>query len=441
MSEPHRKGRPRGSAAFAWRAFFHHSTTPVFVLGKGRRLRYANPAWEKLTGTPLADALGMVCSARRHSSPLAAALAPTPEAMAGRPDRARRAAPTGRGGSPWWDVTFSPLAGDEGLIGIVGAITVVGEATPAAARKVPPAIHALRDRHAARFTFDLYAGTTPDADRFLAQLRHAATSAAPVWLVGEPGSGKETAARVLHHAGPRRERMFVALDCAGLQPFLVESLFSGHGGLAGSGHVGTVFVKEPTALTRDAQQRFADLFAAGEPSTPRLVCGSAETAEAAAAAGRLVPDFHTALSVIELRLPPLRNRAADVPRFASQWVPGVSFDPATLDLLMTLPWPGNLRELRAVLNAASAAAGTGPVGREHLPWELRAAADPATTPPAGPGVKLDATLETIEKRLITLALARTNGNTSKAADLLGIWRARLLRRVEALGLGKPDQPE
>ena len=108
---PPKKGRPRGSGSFPWRAFFQQSTTPVFVLGKGRRLRYANPAWEKLTGTALADALGMVCSARRHSSPLAAALAPTPEAQAGKPDTTRRPAPGVRAGTQWWDIAFAPLAG------------------------------------------------------------------------------------------------------------------------------------------------------------------------------------------------------------------------------------------------------------------------------------------------------------------------------------------
>src|SRR5688572_5691166 len=98
MPDSPRKGRPEGSPGFTWRAFFQQSRTPVFVLGKARRLRYANPAWEKLTGIPLADALGMVCSARRHSTPLAAALAPTPEAIAGRPDKARRPAPPNRTG-------------------------------------------------------------------------------------------------------------------------------------------------------------------------------------------------------------------------------------------------------------------------------------------------------------------------------------------------------
>ncbi|QJW95935.1 PAS domain-containing protein [Frigoriglobus tundricola] len=78
-SPPSGKGRPRGSGGFGWRAFFHQSATPVFVLGKGKRLRFANAAWEELTGVKLEDALGMVCTARRSSTPLQAALAPTPK--------------------------------------------------------------------------------------------------------------------------------------------------------------------------------------------------------------------------------------------------------------------------------------------------------------------------------------------------------------------------
>src|SRR5581483_10078150 len=192
-----KKGRPKGSQSFGWRAFFQQTATPVFVLGKGRRLRFANAAWEKLTGLKLADALGMVCSARRHSSPLAAALAPTPDAQAGKPDRVRRPGPHSRHSHPWWDITFAPLAGDDAASGIVGFITVVGEPALAVVRKIPPSVTALRDRHARHFGFDLCSGESPAAERFAGQLRHVAESEAPVWLVGEPGSGKETAARVI----------------------------------------------------------------------------------------------------------------------------------------------------------------------------------------------------------------------------------------------------
>ncbi|MBX9583486.1 MAG: sigma 54-interacting transcriptional regulator [Gemmataceae bacterium] len=437
------KGRPAGSAGFTWRAFFHRTTTPVFVLGRGRRVRYANPAWEALTGAKLDDALGLVCSARQNASPLwAKALTPTPEALAGRPDKARRPTPPLKSGPPWWDVTFVPLAGDDGLYGLVGCITVVGERVPAAERNIPAGVTAARDRHAGHFTFDLLTGTTAAAERFLGQVRLAAQTSAPVWLVGEPGSGKETAARVIHHAGGRREKMFVAVDCGGLTPGPVESLVWGVGGLAGSDRVGTVYLKDPGTLTRDAQVQLLDWLT--DESAPRLICGSTRTAGAEVEAGRLRPEFHSALSVLEVRVPPLRERSADLPRIVAHLLERnrgpTAADPAAVAVLAAQPWPGNLRELAAVLSDAATAAGVGPIHRDHLPHDLRVRAGLAKPAPE-PSLKLDPALEALEKRLIRAALARARGNVTKAADLVGVNRNKLLRRMEALGLvGRGRQP-
>ena len=440
-SQPPRKGRPEGSSSFGWRAFFQQSKTPVFVLGKNRRLRYANPAWEQLVGATLAESLGLVCSTRRHSSPLAAALAPTPEALAGQPDKARRPAPPNRTGPPWWDVRFVPLASDEGLCGMVGFIAVVGEGVPAAGRKIPAGVAAIRDQHAGAFTFDLLTGESPAMGRLVGQVRLAAQLAAPVWLVGEPGSGKETVARVIHHAGIGREKMFIALDGAGLQPYLIESLLWGHGGLAGTDRVGTVYLKDPGALSRDLQQQLIDFFTDDRPATPRLICGAARSAAEDVQTRRLLPEFHTLLSVLELRVPPLRERLGDLPRLVADALlrQGLrtSIEPAAIEVLKSQPWSGNVRELAGVLLEASATAGSGPIKREHLPHELRVRAGLEKPAPASL-LKLDATLETVEKRLIQLALARTGGNATKAADLLGIWRPRLLRRMEALSLNRPS---
>src|SRR5262245_5781003 len=425
MSKPQKpsgKGRPRGSGGFAWRAFFQQSATPVFVLGKNRRLRFANAAWEKLTGVKLADALGMVCSARRHSTPLAAAMAPTPEALAGRADRARRPAPPGRNGPPWWDVTFAPLSGDDGMFGIVGFVAVVGEPVPAAAKKIPPSVAALRDRHAAHFSLDLLTGESPAAARLVSQVRLAAQVSAPVWILGEPGSGKETVARVIHHTGPQRDRAFVGIDCAGLQPYLVESLLFGQSGLAGSHRLGTVYLKEPAALSRDMQQKVADQLT--EQIGTRLICGSTRTAAEAVAAGELVSVYHTVLSAFELKVPPLRDRLDDLPRFASRILPERTFDPAALAVLQAHAWPVNLRELAEVLTGAGVSAQTGPVLRGHLPFNMRTRA--GLTPPTPPKpLDLDAILEAVEKRLIQLALSKTKNHQTETAELLGIFRARL----------------
>lgn len=436
---PPKKGRPRGSGSFPWRAFFHQSTTPVFVLGGGRRLRYANPAWEKLTGVSLAEALGMVCSVRRHSTPLAAALAPSPEAQAGKSDTARRPAPGARAGTQWWDISFTPLAGGEGQYGIVGFIAVVGESTPHATRKLPASLTALREKHATHFSLDLFAGGSLAGARFLGRLRHAAQSSAPVWLVGEPGSGKETAARTIHHAGPNRDRAFVAVDCAGLQPFLVEGLLFGHGGLLPSGQVGTLYLKGPANLPRDMQQKLADVFIE-TPNAPRLMSGSTHTASHEVAAGTLVAEFDTALSVLELRVPPLRERIEDLERFVAHFLPGIRVEAEAIDVLRVQPWAGNLRELAGVLSAAATSAGGGAVKRDHLPRELRVRAglEPPGVPPRA--LTLDPILEAVEKRLIQLALRRANNNQTDAAEQLSIFRARLWRRLEALGIPVPPQP-
>lgn len=435
-TEPHRPGRPRGSKSFAWRAFFQHATTPVFVLGRDRRLRYANPACEALFGVKLADALGMVCSDRRHSSPLAAALAPTPEARDGKPDRVRRVAPTARTGPPWWDIAFQPLAGEDKLYGTVGFITVVSDAVAASVRRVPAEIAALREKHADHFRLDLFAGTSPASVRLLAKLRHAAESPAPLWLLGEPSTGKETAARVVHHAGRRKGAAFVGLDCAGLQPYLIDSLLFGHGGVLSADAVGTLYLKEPAALPRDLQQRIADIVTQNAPNTPRLVSGSTRAAADLVAEGKLVPDFHTALSVLEVTVPPLRDRLADLPRFASRLVTGASITPETFDVLLVQPWRGNLRELADVLGAAAAEAG-GAVKPEHLPRAMRERAGIAPPPVPPKPLTLDPILEAVEKRLIAVALRRAGNHQGKAAELLGVFRTRLARRIEALGLAKP----
>jgi DNA-binding NtrC family response regulator len=333
-------------------------------------------------------------------------------------------------------VTFAPLRGEDGLFGIVGFVAVVGEPVPAAARKVPASVAALRDEHAHHFSPDLLAGESLAATRLVAQVRLAGAMPTSVWIVGEPGTGKETTARVIHTLSAQRDRAFVCIDCAGLQPYLIESLLFGHGGLSDSARVGTVYLKEPAELPRDLQQRVADHFT--EQSGPRLICGSVRTAQESVAAGELVPVFQTAISAFEVRTPPLRERLDDLPRLASRLVPNRPIDAAALPILRAHAWPGNLRELSDVLTEAATGAPAGPILREHLPHELRVQAGIPRTQPKP--LNLDAILEAVEKRLVQLALQKTSNSQTDAAELLGVFRARLSRRLEALGIPIPPQP-
>jgi DNA-binding NtrC family response regulator len=418
---------------------FHRTATPLFVVGPTHRLRYANPAWEKLTGRPLAKVRGMRISARRSAAALARAFAPPAEAWAGRTITSRRAVPDADAGPPWWDITFVPLPGDGRPLAVLGFVTVVGEATPRASARTMPAVFAeLRHDHAANFTFDLFAGGTPTADRLVALARLAAQTTAPVWIIGEAGSGKETLARVIHHNGPTREQAFLGLDCAGVAPLLIESLLFGKAGLAASRHLGTLYLKDPAALPRDLQDRVATLFTA-RPAGARLICGASSAALDDMRAGRLIPPFHAALSVLEIALPSLRNRLEDLPRIADRLLTRLG-QTATAEeiwpVLRSHDWPGNVRELADVLAQAVRRAGAEPPRCEHLPRRVRErhliASNPL--PPPGPARTLDAILEAVEKRLIERALREAHGSQTDAAEALGIFRTRLWRRMEALGI-------
>jgi transcriptional regulator of aromatic amino acid metabolism len=427
--------RPR----FPWRAFFHRSTAPVFVVSGSRNLRYANPAWEKLTGRALAQLRGTRFSAaRRSASPLWAALAPPSEVWDGRVACVRRPVPPADAGPPWWDVTFVPLPGPTRPLGVLGLVSVVGEGAPRGeARIVPGALADLRKQHAARFTLDLFAGPSAASERLVAQARLAAKAIVPVWLVGEPGSGKETLARVIHHAGPLAEKAFLGLDCAGLQPGMVTSLLFGKGGLATTGHLGTVYLKDPATLPRDVQDRVASLFA-DRPGL-RLICGSAATAADDVRTRKLLPAFHTALAVLELRLPPLRERPQDLPALADclldRFPTRSTLAEDVWPVLRSYRWPGNVRELADVLDSAVRKAGDAAVAAEHLPRFLRERHLIAATP-AKPAKAptLDEVLGAVERRLIENALRNAGNSQTDAAAALGVVRARLARRIEALGI-------
>ncbi len=434
-----RRGRPAGKPGLSWRSFFQQTITPLFVLGPSRRIRYVNPAWEKLTGTSADAARGMVCSRRRHSSPLAATLAPTSEALAGRVETVRRPAPGCRYATQWWDITFVPLPGDGGCLGILGIIEVVGDRSAPPARKLPPWLADLRQRHAAAYSWDLFADEQPHQAQLLAQLQHAATAEVPLWLYGPPGCGKETTARLLHAHGPRRHLAFLAVDCPGLQPYLIESLLFAHGGLLQSGHVGTVYLKEPAALPRELQQRLADEIHE-RPSTLRWICGATRPAAELAAAGQLVPEFPASFAVLEIRLPPAVDRREEWPAWLARWCGPRPVDAKVWELLQTHAWPGQLREMRQVLHGAAAELDAAAVLRpEHLPLPLRLRAGHAPPPPRWP-MTLDELLLAVEKRLVQLALEQCGHNHTAAAERLGIFRSRLLRRLDALGLASRNRP-
>jgi transcriptional regulator with PAS, ATPase and Fis domain len=421
---------PVPPSRFAWRTLFARTRSAVFVFGSNRRFRYANPAWEKLTGESLANYRGTKVTATRRSLSV---FAPPPEVWTGREARVRRAAAGTTFGPPWWDITFVPLVGEgeKSVLGVVGYLSVVGQAQHLPRVKVPEAVGALRAEYGRRFAFRLLDGPAVVSQRLASQARAAAICEVPVWLVGEPGTGKETLARIIHQNSPRKERAFVGLNCAAFQPYLIEGMLFGKGGLATGASVGTLYLKRPAELIRPLQNRI--LAWCESAFGPRLISADGSSAAEFVLAGNLAPAFQTRYSALEIVLPALRDYLGDLPHLLDRL--GSSATPEALLAMQAYHWPGNLRELVEI--AAQ------PMTRERLPraiWE-RALIAASKHGPAKPPPKLDEVLELAERRMIQAALVKTNGNLTKASELLGLLRTRLSRRMEALGIRVGNTPE
>ena len=209
-----RRGAGRGkplAGAFRWQAFFGRTADPVFVLDRRRRLLFVNAAWESLTGVPAGDAHRLVCRRPRPAGPgdpphavVEHALTPPPEVRQGATMRVRRLLPGREPARRWWDVDFFPLRqqGEKAAVLILGRITPAAAEESAPAAPLPERLVALRERTTQRFGPELLSDASPALRRLAEQVRLAGRTTAPVLLVGEPGVGKRTLARLIHYQGP-----------------------------------------------------------------------------------------------------------------------------------------------------------------------------------------------------------------------------------------------
>ena len=406
----------------SWGQYFGRSSTPFFVIGSTRRLRYANAAWVELVGEPWAKYRGVKVSSRATDS-LPGTLAPPAEVWHGTSATVRRAVPGQTDGPPWWDIRFVPLAGaGEIPLGVLGFITAVAPTPALPKRALPERVAQARAELAGMYDLSWLDGPSLCIRRLAAQVRVAAQSDLPVWLHGEAGVGKSTIARILHHQGTRKERSFLAISGGGLPANHLEGMLFGKGGLAGSKAVGTLYLRYPERLPTPLQTR---LWAWVDSSTgPRLVCGSTVPALAHVTALNLHPEFCTRGSAMEIAVPPLRERTNDWPTLLTRCYSG-AVTREVLELLQRHTWPGNFRELNEVFRNST----TTEFQREQLP---RAIQNLAHVPlqAARPLPKLDDLLATAEVNIARLALHRAGGNRRTAADQLGITTTRLKKLLD-----------
>jgi two-component system response regulator PilR (NtrC family) len=292
-----------------------------------------------------------------------------------------------------------------------------------------------------------------------------ARSQAPVHIFGESGTGKELVAQLIHEAGARREGDFVAVNCGAIPTELMESELFGHKrgsftgavadkqGLVQSAEGGTLFLDEIADLPLHMQVKLLRVVqektvravgdAREEPIDVRILSATHKNLTDLVAAGRFREDLFYRINVIELRVPPLRERSEDIPDLAAVILRRLcrkmntetpTLDDQAVQALQVYAFPGNVRELENVLERALTLRTGGTITREHL--QLRTEARPGPEPAAVAAVSgaLGAQLEDIEREAIVKALEKARYNKTAAAKLLGMSFRALRYRIKKLGI-------
>jgi len=285
-----------------------------------------------------------------------------------------------------------------------------------------------------------------------------APSQAPVLILGESGAGKEIVAQLVHRWSPRAAGPFVATNCAGFPETLIESELFGHvpGAFTGaqaakrgffrSAHRGTLFLDEIGELPLHLQPKLLRALEAGQ-ITPigsdvpievdtRLVAATNRDLTAAVEEGRFREDLYYRINVIELIVPPLRDRSEDILPLARQFASGfagapVRLSPQAAQCLLSYSWPGNVRELRNAVQRACLLCRGDVILPEHLPPKIAQWAAAAEQNDTERG-----RLPQIERATILATLDECQGNRTHAAKKLGISRRTLLYKLRAINQEK-----
>jgi DNA-binding NtrC family response regulator len=305
----------------------------------------------------------------------------------------------------------------------------------------------------------------PGMLRLLDTARQVAPTDCNVLVTGESGTGKELLARYLHMHGGRSTAPFVAVNCGAFQEELLANELFGHekGAFTGADRAkrgliemadgGTLFLDEIGEMTLPMQVKLLRVLQERElmrvggmqpvKVDVRVIAATNRDLPAAVAAGRFRSDLWFRLNVVNLVLPPLRARRDDVPLLAFYFLKKhalamgreiTDIAPEALRLLNDYDWPGNVRELANVIERGVALARGNLIEVRHLPEALKELTVRVVEPPSG---ELP-TLEEFENEYIRRVLERTGGNRSQAADILGIDRVSLWRRMKRLEGGETD---
>ena len=320
----------------------------------------------------------------------------------------------------------------------------------------------LHERLDEKFSFEGILGNSPKLQEVIDRVKLVAPSRATILIEGESGTGKELIAQALHQASPRARGPFIAVHCAALSESLLESEIFGHerGSFTGAterrigrfeaANGGTLFLDEigeispstQVKLLRFLETKSIERVGGSKPIEldVRLLAATNRNLEQLVRDGKFREDLFFRLNVVRIFLPPLRERAEDIPLLLAHYLkvfseenklPPLTLEPGALRTLQAYAWPGNIRELRNFCENAVVLHHGGALTEYDLDAKYRGAvaapsAAPGTTPaPAGNPLSVAQN----ERRLLREALIKARGNRTKAADFMGISRRTLHRKL------------
>jgi len=314
------------------------------------------------------------------------------------------------------------------------------------------------------FSFPGIIGETPAIQRVLDVMHQVVDTDATVLILGESGTGKELVAQALHREGPRRNRPFVPLNCAALAEGVLESELFGHERGAFTGAVarrkgrfeaadgGTLFLDEVGDMPLSSQAKLLRALESGEivrvgANEPvrvnvRLVSATNKSLEKAVEEGKFREDLFFRLRVVSITLPPLRERLADLPALAQHFLdaaaarhgrPARALSKEALDLLTVYRWPGNIRELKNVVESMVLLGRDAVLSADTVPVYARETGERGDPMASLSGRRLD----DVERLLVARTLEDVGHNRERAAKLLGISTRTLYRKIHEFGLGTP----
>jgi DNA-binding NtrC family response regulator len=330
----------------------------------------------------------------------------------------------------------------------------------------------LRAQVVQRYAFHNLIGKSQGMQEIYSKIEQVADSRTTVLITGESGTGKELVAKALHYNSSRRERPFIALNCAALPETLIESELFGHEkgsftdatarrvGQFELANTGTLFLDEIGDLSPITQAKLLRVIQEREFTRiggvqsikvdVRIVAATNKNLDDLVRKGQFREDLYYRINVIALVLPPLRERGEDIPLLAKHFLekrldeerrPRIEFGKEALELLTRYSWPGNVRELENFVEQAFIwSQHAAQITPEHLPTLIKndSRSTSLRDDTLAGRMSLEKAVMEFEREIILDALKRTNYVQTHAANLLGISRRMLKYRMDTLSIGRPD---